>query len=400
VVDQTRQYEGPTVVTRVVPRIGKTTLSYGIGRPRMGGTDVDVAEARFVVRDVGLGTRHVAEATPVPGSGDHEVLLAALTAEGEWQQDLVALTGHTHLILARDVSMLLRLQADVHRVALGQELVEPECEKRTPMVGVAGRRALGQDPLDRCRARIRCSTSLLAKRLGRGRKRHGTLPDHPTAVITCQSEGVLDPDRQRVVAELVVRSTPARRRSIDGRAELRSAGAAIEGGAFEGFADDPMRMHSRAEQPCRQLRHRVLRVRERRRTGDRCRRADTLQTRRRACVPEPSHQQGDVGALPSAVGVEFVEDQKAQAMRAADQPLTLMRAGQQVLEHDVVGQQDVGAAIEHPVALLPRLLTRVTGKGDRAPIPGNPPGEVLLQLMLLTVGQRVHRVHDDCADPV
>ena len=92
----------------------------------------------------------------------------------------------------------------------------------------------------------------------------------------------------------------------------------------------------------------------------------------------PAYQQGDIGALTATVGVQLVEDEESQRLSSADQPVSLHGPGEEVLQHDVVGQQDVWPALQDPVPGLGVLLAGVLGKGDPPLVAGDAPGEVLL----------------------
>lgn len=84
-----------------------------------------------------------------------------------------------------------------------------------------------------------------------------------------------------------------------------------------------------------------------------------------AHVPQPAHEQGDVGALAASVGVQLVQDQEAQALGCPDEVLALVRPGQDQFEHDVVGEQDVRRVGQDLTAGVLVLLTGVAGEGHR-----------------------------------
>jgi hypothetical protein len=87
--------------------------------------------------------------------------------------------------------------------------------------------------------------------------------------------------------------------------------------------------------------------------------------------------------------VQLVEDQETQSLRGADELVPLDGASEQVLQHHVVGQENVGLATQDPVACLLVLLPGVPCERDRMPIGRQAPGQELLQLEELAVGQRV-----------
>lgn len=74
--------------------------------------------------------------------------------------------------------------------------------------------------------------------------------------------------------------------------------------------------------------------------------------------------------------------------------------GEDILEHHVVRQQDVGTPIQDPLPGLGQVLPGVPVEGDRPAIHGYSPFEILLQLVELAVRQRVHGVDHDRRDAV
>ncbi len=97
--------------------------------------------------------------------------------------------------------------------------------------------------------------------------------------------------------------------------------------------------------------------------------------------------------------MQFVENEKAQALCGADQIPALCWPGEQVFEHHVVREQDVRLAGEDAGTLFLVFLAGVALEGDLSAPPGQPPMQVTGELLQLAVGQRVHRVDDDRLDP-
>src|SRR5271169_5993357 len=83
-----------------------------------------------------------------------------------------------------------------------------------------------------------------------------------------------------------------------------------------------------------------------------------------ASVSDSASQHGYVGTLTAAVGVELVEHQESQPSRCIDQLAALVWTGEQQLEHDVVGQEDVRRRLEDRFAFFSGLLARVPIEGD------------------------------------
>ncbi|WP_234401566.1 hypothetical protein, partial [Thermobifida halotolerans] len=164
------QQLGGAVVADRHPRLGETAPSERILGPRKVVADIQIAGGDLVLPGLVLllvaavdrrtGTAH--------GPVHRQVLLAALAAERQRQQHLVALAGLAHLVLAGDVPLTGRLQAHIHRVALGQELVQPEREQRTPGLGMAGPRTLPQQFGDGLLAALLGHPGEFAEPLGSG----------------------------------------------------------------------------------------------------------------------------------------------------------------------------------------------------------------------------------------
>jgi len=107
--------------------------------------------------------------------------------------------------------------------------------------------------------------------------------------------------------------------------------------------------------------------------------------------PEAPEEQGDVAAQGAPVGVDLVEDHEAAAV-VLEQVVPVGRPDQEVFEHHVVGEEDVGRTLaerspvgvfraavvpSHPHVRVPRL------------------GEIGRDPLLLVGGQGVHRVDQD-----
>ena len=112
-------------------------------------------------------------------------------------------------------------------------------------------------------------------------------------------------------------------------------------------------------------------------------------------VAYATHQQRDVGALTAAVGVELVEDEEAESLGRLDEGVALPWAGQDVLQHHVVGEQDVRGRGDDLLALQLVLLTRVAAESDRPLVVRVAEVDELFELPELAVRQGIHRVDDD-----
>ena len=115
------------------------------------------------------------------------------------------------------------------------------------------------------------------------------------------------------------------------------------------------------------------------------------------CLSAAPDQERHVCTLAAPIGVELIEDQKPQPLRGADQ-LSILRSGEQELEHHVVREEDVRRIAPNGFADVAFLLPRVPGEAHRRSTLRISLLEKLLQFLVLAVGQGVHRVHDDGLD--
>ena len=135
---------------------------------------------------------------------------------------------------------------------------------------------------------------------------------------------------------------------------------------------------------------------------------------------QPADQQGHVRAQRAPVGVDLVEHHEPAAV-AGEQALPVRRADQEVLEHLVVGQQQVGRPLAEPVALglggapvvhrhpdrvavaasragsagcapAGRWPGRSSGRGPAQTRPGRPPWRTASSMAACKAGTRKHSV--------
>ena len=184
--------------------------------------------------------------------------------------------------------------------------------------------------------------------------------------------------------------------------ELRSESGAVAvdliGRRTQRLADHRLRLDGRAEEAAGDARHLGPLLVVRARPRERRRGADALDVRRLAGVADPANEEGDVGTLPAAVGVQLVEHEVREALRRADERL-VVRTREDVLEHHVVRQEDVRRMRADLLALLVVLLAGESPERHRAATVRIAVAEELAELLLLAIGQRVHRIHDDRGDP-
>ncbi len=395
--------DGHTLRVPFEPRLRQPPVVHGllrIGGPLVvlpGHAQVQITLAVAAPGGRGVPARLVPERAALLGAPDGQVLLTALAAERQREQRLAGAAGLLQLVGAGEGSGERIFQRRVDGVALGEELVQPEGEQRAFRHRVLRLRTGLQGGADRLAHTLLGHTRGVGQLPGRRLQgARGTPAVPPRALLALQTEPGLHPAGQRVLRQRVVRA--------GGRRNPQPLGGHVRRGLLgrpdEGLADDPLRQDRRTEQPAGDPGHLAPLVLPGPLGRHGRRGADALQGRRGpAGLADPADQERHVRALPAAVGVQLVEDQELQSLGHADQAGPVVRPGQHQLQHHVVRQQDVRRVLAQLPTLFVGLLPGVTGEGDRlAPRPETV-AQVLLQLAELRVGQRVHRVDHDRADP-
>ena len=190
-------------------------------------------------------------------------------------------------------------------------------------------------------------------------------------------------------------------RDIPGRRTPRSgsSGSPDHGALIEGFPEDRLGVAP-------QLDSRLLSRAQRGRGPD----ADQVPLRRAEPVLQPPQQQGEVRALRPVEGVHLVDHQEAQRLRVVLLPERLVPAAQeQVVEHLVVREQDVGRVLPHRLAMGDDAVRgHLVGRVLRLRVRVDPGPHPLERADLrdrrrdparLVGRQRVHRVDQDRLDP-
>src|SRR5690606_29788830 len=120
--------------------------------------------------------------------------------------------------------------------------------------------------------------------------------------------------------------------------------------------------------------------------------ADALQSLAADALADAPDEHGHVGALPTAVRVQLVEDEEPEPLGGLHE-LALLGPREDELEHHVVRKQDIWRVLDDGQLLLERLLARVPLERHRRTLEAGL--EELLELALLAVREGVHRVDDD-----
>ena len=113
-------------------------------------------------------------------------------------------------------------------------------------------------------------------------------------------------------------------------------------------------------------------------------------------VTAAANQYRDVGPLSPPVGVQLVEYEELQPLRSSHK-LPIFASSEQQLEHHVVGEKDVRrlSPESHP-ATGPFPARCIVRNRTSDLSSGKPLVDELAQFFVLTVGESVHWIDDDC----
>ena len=125
------------------------------------------------------------------------------------------------------------------------------------------------------------------------------------------------------------------------------------------------------------------------------------------CESETAQKHGHIGALSAVVGVELIEDEVGEAGGGVLPQRCVVRAQQQLVEHFVVGQQDVRWVIPHGVPVGDQTVggdrgaaggacTDVNAGADGGELRRG--GDDLREPLRLVGGQGIDRIQDERFD--
>lgn len=111
--------------------------------------------------------------------------------------------------------------------------------------------------------------------------------------------------------------------------------------ALQGLADDMISCDRGAEKPCCYTGNSVSPIKVAT-IGHHCCRCANCEDVRIELFTDSSDQQRDVGALPPAICMKLVKDEKAHAVRGSNyRPVGVILPGQDEFQHHVVGKENV-----------------------------------------------------------
>ena len=181
--------------------------------------------------------------------------------------------------------------------------------------------------------------------------------------------------------------------SANGVSNRGVRGIDLGGRALQRFADDLFRCEVHPEQGLGHSRHfkaLIFAAAAARHGGGRADADDVVAEGVAAAADE--HR--DVGALAAAIGVQLVEHEKPEPLGGSHQ-LAVLASGEQQLQHHVVREQDVRRIASDRLARRSSFLPGVPSKANEGLALRVAPVDELAELLVLAVGQRVHRVDDD-----
>ncbi|MCY4375068.1 MAG: hypothetical protein OXC31_15005 [Spirochaetaceae bacterium] len=110
-----------------------------------------------------------------------------------------------------------------------------------------------------------------------------------------------------------------------------------------------------------------------------------------------TNEHGHISALPAAVGVQLVEHEESQTLRRPYQ-FAILASCEHELQHHVVGQEHIRRVAAHGVSSFPTFLPRVPREAYWCLTLRIARVDELPELLMLAVGERVHRIDDDRLD--
>jgi hypothetical protein len=204
-----------------------------VRRPRVVGAEEEEAGLGVpVLRAIRRLARLVGARRRLVAAADAVVLLPALAAEDEGQEDATPVSRHEPLTVDGDVPLVFRLDGGVDGVAPADELVDAEGEGRVARLGVAGEVA-GEEPrAGRVGAEVLVEPGQ-GREVARGalvaEDAPGRADPHEAAgaLFFRRAEGRLEPGREGMRKERVVVGRKAVARRLDRRAELSEPGRVV-----------------------------------------------------------------------------------------------------------------------------------------------------------------------------
>ena len=338
-------------------------------------------------------------------SPDRIVFLSALTAETEGEKSpcLRVVARHIALTVNGGVSFFSRLERGVDGVATADELMKAESEDgetgfRVRLTIIPSRKTF-LNPRD-AQGLIKLS-DLAETRRGTVRAIDcaGLAADESVRLrVGTNAEGILNPHRKRVANEILVACRRLLARVSDtvaqARSELRRFKIGLLCFAPQTFTHHVIGLDCDAKKLRGQRGHLPLLFGESVRSSDRRRSSDALEILVGHQLAQPTHEHGDIAALPTAIGVEFVQHEELQSGSHLHE-LVLVRPREDQFEHHVIREQNIRGLLQDFLSGLNVILAGVAFEGHRRLARRVAVIEEFLQLALLTVGESVHRINDD-----
>ena len=223
----------------------------------------------------------------------------------------------------------------------------------------------------------------------------GNLADQAAgSFLAPDSEGGLDPGAERMAAkriEISGRSLAGFDRLLQLRNRGRLGEIQLRCGPLQSFPDHLGGIEGDPEDPLGHLGHFLFLIFRGALAGHGRRGADTQDVVAPEGHAAAANQQGNIGALTAAVSVQLVEYQEAQTFHGTHQ-FSVFVAGEKQLEHHVIGEQDIRRVAADLLPFGSFFLPGVARKAHRRLAWGVAVFQELFQLLVLAVGQGVHRI--------
>ena len=332
-----------------------------------------------------------------------------MAAEDERIQRLVRLARFRRLLGDIEMAMPLGLQGCPYRIAAGQELMQAKGEDRKAALGILAQRRTLEQPAAKYRRtllgpgadelRKYCRGALPAADLCALKSARRLPHESAGCGLFAYAEGRLDPRGKRVSSKRLVIlqrlhlagdsiAETGADRGI-GRIDLRRR-------ALQRFADHLLRGEGHPKQALGHLGHGAPLLIGSAVVGHGGGGADADHVVADG-VAATADQHRHVGPLAAPIGVQLVEHEEPETLRRSHQ-LAVLDAGEHQLQHHVIRQEHVRRVVAELFSRFASFLSRVPGEPYRRLTLRIGRVDELSKLLVLAVGERVHRVDDDRLD--
>ena len=374
----------------------------------LGNIQVSV-RAAGVVGLAAVFARNQRSLTIVPDDPNAIVGGPAVAAEDERIERLVRFARFRRLLGDIQMAMPLGLQGCPHRIAAGQELVQAKGEDRKAALGILAQRRSPEQPAakylrallgpDADELRKCCRGASLAADLCALKSARRLPHESAGCGIFADAEGRLDPRGKRVAPKQLVilrRLRLAGDSITEAGANRGGVGIDLRRRALQRFPDHLLRGEGHPEQALGHLGHGAPLLIGSAVVGHGGGGADADHVVANG-VAAAADQHRHVGPLAAPIGVQLVEHEEPEPLGRSHE-LAVLDAGEYQLQHHVIRQKHVRRVVAELFSRLTSFLSRVAGEPHRRLTLRIGCVDELSELLVLAVGEGVHRVDDDRLD--